>query len=115
MSYIDQFRKQKAVYWERTGHDGYEPTFASATEIDVRWVDKWEMFVDADGEEKISRSMVIVGEDMSVGDYLSLCELTDLDSDETDVPMNRSTAYKIRSFEKIPSVDGDEFLRRAIL
>lgn len=107
---------QKAVYWANPVNDGYGGrSFDDAIEIDVRWEDRQELFIDASGEEVRSRSVVYVAIDMSSGEYLYLGILAGLSSTEEGDPLTVSSAYAIRAFRKIPNVAGDVFVRKAWL
>ena len=106
---------QTAVAWTTATPDGYGGyTFSSVDEIDCRWNEKQELFINAQGQEELSRAIVYVNQDMEVGEYLYLGSEDDLDSDHDD-PQVIEDAYIIKAFQKIPSIDGTEFLRRCWL
>lgn len=108
--------KQTAVYWGTpvsTGAGGR--TFADAVELDVRWEERHDMFIDAQGQEKQSSAVVFVDQDVDIGGYLFLGDLDDLSSGEEGDPMTVSGAYEIRQFDKIPDSKGTSFLRKAWL
>ena len=108
--------KQTAVYWGApvsTGAGGR--TFADAVELDVRWEERHDMFIDAQGQEKQSSAVVFISQDVVVGGYLFLGDLDDLSSGEEADPMIVSGAYEIRQFDKIPDAKGSSFMRKAWL
>jgi hypothetical protein len=108
--------KQTAVYWGSpvaSGSGGR--TFAEPVELSLRWEQKQELFIDARGQEVRSNAVVFVSQDVSLGTYLFLGDLDDLDSDQEDDPMSVSGAYEIRGFEKIPDRRGTSFLRKVYL
>lgn len=94
-------RLQTAVYWERLGPDGYGGwEYEDPVEVNVFWKDTAQIFVDANGEQVASRSKVLVGQAMKLGDYLYLGSLDDLTSAAD--PVNTRGAYPIRQLESIP-------------
>ncbi|MCK4858882.1 MAG: hypothetical protein KAT58_12990 [candidate division Zixibacteria bacterium] len=108
--------KQTAVYWGNPQSDGYGGrTFDDAVELDVRWQDRQELFVDAQGREQISRAVAYVATDLDIGGYLYLGELADLSSAEEGDPLSVSTAYEIRAISKTPDIGADRFARKVWL
>jgi hypothetical protein len=106
--------KQKAVYWANPVPDGYGgSTFDSPAEIDCRWEDSNELFLNDKGENVPSNSKVFVNQDMTVGEYLFLGELTELDSHQD--PERQNGAYRIKSFQKTPGLRAKQYIRKAIL
>lgn len=111
MSFITKIRRGTAVYWEATGNDGFGgKVFADAIEIDCRWDDSQIMFIDDQGKEVASKSVVYVGIDMTNGDYLKSCALADL-NDPSDDPQTVDDAREVKSFNKIPNLKYTEYLR----
>jgi len=111
MKIIDKMLIQTAVYWGAPVAGGRgSSTFATAIEISVRWEDTQELFIDKFGVEKTSKAIVYVGQDVVVGGFLYLGELTDLDSNHSD-PQIIDGAHEIRAFGKLPTLKGDQFLR----
>ena len=116
-SFINRKHKQTIVYWSRSGVSGFGQTsFATPVEIMGRWEDKETRFIDNTGAEDVSDAVAFVGQDVVVGDWLFLGELTDIDSsiDETD-PNNVSGAKEIKAKTKIPTLKADKFERKAFL
>ena len=108
--------KQTAVHWGNPSSDGFGGrTFDDAVELDVRWQDRQELFVDAQGREQTSRAVVYVATDLSVGGYLYLGELADLSSAEEGDPLTVATAYEIRAISKTPDIGADRFARKVWL
>lgn len=108
--------KQVAVYWGDPSSDGYGGrTFDDPVEINVRWQDRQELFVDAQGREQTSRAVVYVATDLNIGGYLYLGALADLSSAEEGDPLSISTAYEIRSISKTPDIGADRFARKVWL
>ena len=105
--------KQKAVYWGAPVNDGYGGyTYASPVEINCRWINKQQKFVDSNAEEHLSRAIVIVDQDVVVGGKLALTTLADLDS--TQLPENEDS-YEIKAVMKSPDFKGTTFHRKVWL
>ena len=110
--------KQKCVYWGEPIPDGYGGrTFDSAypEEISCRWEALTQVISDRQGNEIVSRARVYVMEDVEEEGWLFLGTLDDLDSYEEADPMEASGAYKIKRFDKTPTIRGDDFVRIAYL
>lgn len=107
-------RQQTVVYWGTPVSDGSGGrTFATPVELKVRWEDRAEMFVDAQGREKRSRAVCYPGQDVDLGGYLYLGQLADLSS--APEPADTATAYEIQGFMKVPDIKGTRFMRTAWL
>jgi hypothetical protein len=107
--------KQRAVYWGSPVQDGYGKfTFATPTEIRVRWEKKQEMFIDPQGDEVMSMAIVYTASDVDIGGYLYLGVEADLASDHSD-PQVIGGAFKIKQFGKLPTLPGTQYLRTAWL
>jgi len=73
-SVIDDYLAQEVWHQPRTGVDGYgQPTFAAATQIVGRWLEKRRLVRNAEGEQVISEISVTAGitPEIAVGDRLS--------------------------------------------
>ncbi len=121
MGIITKMRKQTAVYWapgsEESGGADFDeygkPLYASPVEIDCRWEDVAEEFIDAKGTLATSRAIVYVDRDVRVGGVLMLGTLeTGMDLD--DAKQNEG-AWEIRRFDKLPNLKATEYLRTAYL
>ena len=112
MSLITRMRRQKAVWWERSGVDKFgKPSFEAPCEIDCRWEDTAEEHITPLGEKFVSRSLVYVDRVMSVGDYLRLGELV---YEVLDNPFDMGDAYEIKNFMKLPNIRNTETLLTAV-
>ncbi len=101
---------QTATYWAKDGEDDFGNTsFSSPQTIECRWEDNSEMFRDDNGNEVMSNAVVYVNKDLELEGYLYLG-----DNDAND-PTTLDNAREIRKFEKMPSVDGSEYQRKAWL
>jgi len=107
-------RKQNAVYWSAPVPDGYGSyTYTDAVEIDCRWEEKQELYIDPLGVEKLSRAVVYVDRDVDLGGMLYLGEIADIDSSGID-PIDLG-AFEIKQFAKLPNIRATEFLRQVWL
>lgn len=114
MSIIVKMRKQKAVYWDRSGVDNFgAPAFAVGVEIDCRWEDGLVQAINDKGEQITAKSTVYVDREMKVGDMLWLGELADIT--DADNPRNNEGAWEIKSFNKLPNLKNTETLLTAYL
>jgi hypothetical protein len=105
--YMPKLLKQQATYWAQSTPDGFGgKSFASPMLIRCRWEDKSELFVDSQGNEVKSTSIVMVDRDLAIGGYLALGE------SENAIPTG---SHEIRGFDKIPDVGGKKFVRKAYL
>ncbi len=116
MSWLTLMHKQTAVYWSTPSSDGMGGyTFATPVEILCRWEDIQKMFIDADGNEVRSTSVVYLGQDVDIGGWLYLGDLDDISSADEDSPGSVSGAKEIRSFSKIPNFNASDFQRKVML
>lgn len=114
MRILDTMRTSNAVVWSGADPDGYGKTsFSDPKEIRVRWQSKVEIFRSDAGVDEVSEAQVFPGEDLSNGDYLYHGDLSSLTQAQKDNP--QGIAYKVRAIEKIPTLDGTQFLRKVFL
>ena len=104
--FLEKIRKQDAVYWERVGvnYDGTE-IFDDPIDIKVRWEDVQELFVDEQGEEGRSTSLIMMGFMAKSGSWLKLgkFELSTGELPPTN-PRGIEGAWPIRQREAIPDI-----------
>lgn len=113
MSIIRKMRKQKAVWWKRLSADRFGNfTWADPIEIDCRWDDTTEEFLNPQGVIETSRAVVYVDRLMSVGDRLKRGEM---DSETPDNPLSIQDAFAIRRFDQNPNFRATENLLTAFL
>jgi hypothetical protein len=113
--------KQTAVYWAISDADGYGGyTFDDPVELSpssnngVRWEQIQKLYIDAFGEERMSESIVYLAQDVTLGGYLYLGSLDDLDS-TVIAPEDVEGSKKIRKFDKLPDLKATGYLRKAWL
>jgi hypothetical protein len=127
MGLISRMRKQNAIYWPPGTEDDFgrvttseliELTLADGVNSRVRWEDKIEEFVDAEGTTQQSNAVVYVpalpgGGEVRTGGHLWLGDRADL-TDEAN-PLNNEGAYPVRRFDKLPNLKATEYLRTVYL
>jgi len=121
MGIITKMRKQKAVYWppgsDVSGgldYDDYgKPLYADPVEIDCRWEDVAQEFVDTRNEITFSQAIVYVDRDVGLRGVLMLGTLADVT--DLDDPKSNENAWEIRRFDKLPNLRNTEYLRTAYL
>lgn len=107
---------QKAVYWAAPTRDGYHtPTFATPVEVSVRWEEKAELFVDSNGKEVQSKSIVFLDTDAVLDGYFYLGTLTSLSTAQKADPRTLSAAYPVRGYSKTADIHGLSYLRKVFL
>ncbi|MGD9163061.1 MAG: hypothetical protein PVG39_31945 [Desulfobacteraceae bacterium] len=112
--FIEKVCVQTAVYWGNPQPDGYGgETFDTPVEINCRWEDKEELSRQDIARDFISKSEILLTQDVNVGGWLYLGELTDLDSNP-DNPREIEGAYIIGRFDKVPMIFSTTiFVRKA--
>lgn len=110
MSFLTRNLRQQATYWPPGVPDGFGgTTFLARSTLKVRWEDKSELFVDAQGNEAVTSSIVYSAVDVLKKGWLFLGV-----SSSTD-PTTLAGASEIRDFEKTPTLSGLLFERKIIL
>jgi len=113
MRVAKRFMKQKAVWWSHNAIDEFgHPSYTTPEEVDCRWDDMAEQFINANGDQETSRSILIVDRDMKLKDKLKLGEY---DSTIYVDPDDNEDVWEILQFNKIPDVKGTKFLREVYL
>ncbi|MCK9281388.1 MAG: hypothetical protein M0P71_12255 [Melioribacteraceae bacterium] len=113
MAFRTRNLNQIATLWENPVPDGVGwHTFDDPVLVDVRWEDKQKEFIDANGETKLSNSVVYIGQDVAVNSFLALGDYTDSIYDN---PADVDSAFKVSLFTKIPNVRGSTFLATCYL
>jgi len=106
--------KQTAVYWAPTTLDDFgKPTWHTPVEIDCRWTDEIEEFIDPSGERHLSRAKLIVDRDLEVKGVIWLGNLVDVS--DLDDPKNNRNAWEILGTKKTPDFKGRKYLRQVYL
>jgi len=113
---LSRLLNQTAVYWSSPTEDGYGGfTFSAPVEISCRWQTSTKVITAGNGDQIVSRAVVYVNQDLDEQGMLYLGTLDDLDSSQEAEPRTVSGACVIRRFDKTPSVEAGEYLRKAYL
>ena len=127
MGIISRMRKQNAIYWPPAAPDdfgqvGYgqivELVLADGVNSRVRWEDRVDEFVAANGTTMTSSAVVYVpalpgGGEVAVGGFLWLGSRRDL-TDEA-APARNPGAFEVRRVDKMPNLKATEYLRAVYL
>jgi hypothetical protein len=106
---------QKCVYWGSPAPDGYGGyTYTDPIELDCRWEDIGMVENTALTVQFQIRSEVQLAQDVDEEGMLLLGTIDDLDSDAFNDPVSAG-ADKIVRFDKIPTMKGDHFYRKAFI
>jgi hypothetical protein len=103
---------QTATLWTKSTNDGFGGTsFGSPSSLAVRWEDERVRFIDADGQETVSRALVWFKDADAVleGDFLYLGTST------STTPQSLTGAHEVRRVEVTPSLSANEYERIAYL
>ena len=98
-------RHQKAVLWAANGYDTYaDIKVSAAVEILVRWEEKQQEILDAQGNSITIEAIVVVNQDIIVGSIMSLGAKVDLAT--PPVGLNQ-----VVTFDKTPDIKGRKYRR----
>lgn len=112
MSFLEFGLNQTCTYWQSTGVDGFnQPTFAAPVVLHCRWEERTEKIQTDEGTEALSRSRVFLAEDIAIGDYLAIGNLTS-EPDPRDIPL---LAHRVLDWRKTPGIYAEMFERKAYL
>jgi len=106
--------RQRCVYWAPSTLDDFgKPTWHTPVEIDCRWTDEIEEFINPLGERELSRAKLIVDRDLEIKGVVWLGELVDVV--DAIVPKNNPNAWEILQTKKTPNFRGNKYLRQVYL
>ena len=101
---------QTATYWSPSGVDGFgKQTFSAPQQIDVRWQERQELFVNAEGENDVSRAAVYCKQLVEKGGYLFL------GSESSMNPESVTEAFRIKALSRSPNITATMELIKAWL
>ena len=109
MGMLKGLLNQTATYWEFSGVDSFgDSLFESPVLVDVRWEDKSSLRVDADGQERTTKSKVWYDtpKDIPVNSFLALGDETS----ESD-PAILVNAYLVKETSFMLDVSGEDKIR----
>jgi hypothetical protein len=122
----DGLCKQDAVYWAFTGVDEFNhPTYAAPVLVKVRWEERSEQYLARENRTLTSKAMVNTDVDITEGGALLLLPAGVVDGgfDPSDLPnpgnpfdnSQYGPAWEVQRFDKLPTIDADQFLRTSFL
>ena len=110
MQLLNTAYRQTATVWTQGSPDGYGGfTYDTPRKVRCRWEEVSKEFTDRAGEVQVSRAVVYLPEDVSIGDYIYLGESSAAD------PTTVDGAYEVRQFQKVPNLQYLYEERRAYL
>jgi len=120
---ISRRATETAVYWGNPVNDGAGTfTFDAPVEIDCRWEEMKQIVSDKKGNSLSSRALVYLTQDVDEEGYMflgTLEQVYDLTGESSgggsDDPTEVTGAFIIKRFQKIPSLDGSNYVRVAYL
>lgn len=116
MSFITKNLRQDCVYWGNPSADGFGGnTFDTYVAFKCRWEDRIVKFIDANGEEAISKAVIFLPQDVDLGGWLFLGVLGDISVANQDAPQNVAGAHEIRARYKIPNIKATEYIREVLV
>lgn len=105
MNLTSMFR-HKALYWRVTGTDRYgQPEYGVPVELNVRWQDQVEEFLDKEGNTQLSEAIVFCREDLDVAGYLYLGCFDDLSDVEQATPQTVTGCWPIKQKKRRTGID----------
>lgn len=104
--------RDTVTWWKTTGGSGFGgDSVATPIKLKAKWEEIQEVFIgQIDRRELVSKAVVYVDMDMSVGDYLALGDFTDQAN-----PGLVAGAYKIQRWEKAADLRNADHVRFAVL
>ncbi len=99
------------THWPVTGSDGFGGhLFDTPVKFKARWEDKNVMFLNLQGDEEVSRSIVYTPSAIPVGDYLALGDLV-----ATLDPTTINGPSRVRAANRSTDLGGLRSIQKAIL
>ena len=102
--------KESITYWDATGVDNFgDPTFATPATVKAKWEERTELFINAEGQEERSRSVIYVDTLLISGGYLfrGISVVAD--------PRAVDDAYLIKDYRQISNFENTIHERRVML
>jgi len=99
------------ITWWATSSDGQGGYVYTAPSIlKGKWIEEETLSKGSKGVDIVSDSAVILDQDVSVGDYLTLGDLTSVSD-----PTTLDNAFRIQKFRRYTDLRGLEMVREAVL
>ena len=110
MTWTTENLRESVTYWKPSGVDNFgDPSFDTPVTIKSKWEDRAELFIDNDGREQRSKSVVYVDTDLLTGGYLfrGISSVAD--------PLSVVGAFMVKDYRKISDFEVEVHERRAML
>ena len=111
MTWTTENLRESITYWAPSGTNNFgDPSFASPDNtIKAKWEDRAELFIDAEGRETRSRSVVYVDTDLLTGGYLFR------GNSSVANPLSVDNAFMIKDVRKISDFEVTTHERKVML
>lgn len=111
MTMASRHLRQDVTHWPMAGSDGYGGfTFDAPALLKGRWEDKAVLFLTLENEEVVSNAIIYLADDIAVGDYFGLGDLT-----ATSDPTTLEGTYRSRQYHKSTDLRALQALRKVFL
>jgi hypothetical protein len=114
--------KDQVTYWppvldasgEPVLDENQNPTYAAPVEILCFWMEKVEEYLSGKGEQRVSRSVVLVNRDVQELGLLYHAPLNRLTQQQKENPRQFLPKIElIQRFDKTPNLKQDDYVRKA--
>jgi len=110
MTWTTDNLRESITYWAPSGVDNFgDPSFAAPVTIKAKWEDRAELFIDAEGRETRSKSVVYVDTDLLTGGYLFR------GNSSVANPLSVDNAFMIKDVRKISDFENVVHERKVML
>jgi len=111
LEWYARYLKQTITYWAfASGTNAWnDEAFVTPVTLSGRWETTTDRFMDLEGNEVVSNSIVYLNQDVTERGFLYLGESVAAD------PKEVQGAYPIRKFQKVPTFRLGDFMRKAYL
>lgn len=100
-----------ATVWAHTDVDAYgNNIYALPTKQAVRWNDEQVKFVNAEGDETTSRSVIVLSVSVATQDYIALGDLTHITTPSRDIG-----AYEVQGYSRLTNLRGSQNIMKAFI
>ena len=107
MSIITKMRRQLCTYWGPAANDGFgKLTYDIPISVKCRWDDTQELFIDSNGDQVLSKSIIYPDIVMENGGFVALMDWTAL---LTAVPSDYDS-FEVMSVGQVPNLKNTETL-----
>lgn len=107
--------RHSVTYWAPNPLDGFgNRSFAAPVLLKARWQDRTDLNVGNTQEFKPSKAQVHLQQAVELGGYLAKGDYAEIDVPITD-PTTLTNAHMILRYDEIPSVQGNEYNRKALM